>query len=80
MVEYVDTAVFFCSRFVQDDVEEVVLIEAVSEDEALDVLIRRENGLEGIAWGLSSERCGYLWWFVVRLEGMEKFGVKLIVI
>jgi hypothetical protein len=30
-------------------VEEVVLIEAVSEDdEALDVLIRREKGLEGI--------------------------------
>jgi hypothetical protein len=49
MVEYVDTAVFFCSRFVQEDVEEVVLIEAVSEDdEALDVLIRREKGLEGI--------------------------------
>jgi hypothetical protein len=53
--------VFFCSRFVQDDVEEVVLIEAVSEDEALDVLIRREKGLEGI-W---CEVVGWMWIFVV---------------
>jgi hypothetical protein len=47
MVEYVETGVSFCSSFVQDDVDEVVLIEDVS-DEALEVLVRREKGLEGI--------------------------------
>jgi hypothetical protein len=47
MVEYVETGVSFCNSFVQDDVDEVVLIEDVS-DEALEVLVRREKGLEGI--------------------------------
>lgn len=67
MVEYVDTAVFFCSRFVQEDVEEVVVIEAVSEDEALDVLIRRENGLEGMVCEGCCGGCGSWWWFAGRL-------------
>jgi hypothetical protein len=65
MVEYVDTAVFFCSRFVQDDVEEVVLIEAVSEDEALDVLIRREKGLEGMV-------CEVVGWFWCLCDGLQE--------
>jgi hypothetical protein len=50
MVEYVETGVPFCSSFVQDDVDEVVLIEDVS-DEALDVLVKREKGLDGIVAG-----------------------------
>jgi hypothetical protein len=50
MVEYVETGVSFCNSFVQDDVDEVVLIEDVS-DEALEVLVRREKGLEGIVVG-----------------------------
>jgi hypothetical protein len=50
MVEYVETGVSFCSSFVQDDVDEVVLIEDVS-DEALDVLVKREKGLDGIVAG-----------------------------
>lgn len=46
MLEYVVTGVFFCRSLVHDDVDDVVLMEAVSDDEALDVLLRRENGLE----------------------------------
>jgi hypothetical protein len=46
----VETGVPFCSSFVQDDVDEVVLIEDVS-DEALDVLVKREKGLDGIVAG-----------------------------
>lgn len=44
--------VFFCRSLVHDDVEEVVLIEAVSdeeeEEEALELLVKREKGLDGI--------------------------------
>jgi nitroreductase len=47
IVEYVGIEVFFCSSLDQDDVDEVVLIEDVS-DEALEVLVKREKGLEGI--------------------------------
>jgi hypothetical protein len=50
MVEYVETGVSFCSSFVQDDVDEVVLIEDVS-DEVLEVLVKREKGLDGIVVG-----------------------------
>jgi hypothetical protein len=46
MVEYVETGLLFCSSLVQDDVDEVVLIEAVSEE--LELLVRREKGLDGI--------------------------------
>lgn len=46
MVEYVETGLVFCSSLVQDDVDEVVLIEAVSEE--LELLVRREKGLDGI--------------------------------
>ena len=46
ILEYVVTGVFFCRSLVHDDVDDVVLMEAVSDDEALDVLLRRENGLE----------------------------------
>jgi hypothetical protein len=46
MVEYVETGVFFWSKLVQEDVEEVVLIESVSEEALLEVRVRREKGLE----------------------------------
>lgn len=46
MDEYVTVGVFFWSSLVHEDVDDVVLIEAVSDDEALDVLLRREKGLE----------------------------------
>jgi hypothetical protein len=48
MVEYVETGLLFWSKLVQEDVDEVdevVLIEDVSE-ETLEVRVRRENGLE----------------------------------
>jgi len=51
MLEYVVMGVFFCSSLVHDDVEEVVLIEAVSDDddeEALELLVKREKGMDGI--------------------------------
>lgn len=51
MLEYVVVGVFFCRSLVHDDVEEVVLIEAVSDDEeeeALELLVKREKGLDGI--------------------------------
>ena len=52
MLEYVVMGVFFCRSLVHDDVEEVVLIEAVSdeeeEEEALELLVKREKGLDGI--------------------------------
>lgn len=50
MLEYVVMGVFFCRSLVHDDVEEVVLIEAVSDDEeeALELLVKREKGLDGI--------------------------------
>jgi hypothetical protein len=50
MVEYVETALSCCSSLVLDDPDEVVLIEAVS-DETLEVLVKREKGLEGIVVG-----------------------------
>jgi hypothetical protein len=46
MVEYVETGVLFWSKLVQEDVEEVVLIESVSEEALLEVRVRREKGLE----------------------------------
>ena len=46
MVEYDETGLLFCSSLVQDDVDEVVLTEAVSEE--LVLLVRREKGLDGI--------------------------------
>lgn len=46
ILEYVVTGVFFCRSLVHDDMDDVVLTEAVSDEEALDVLLRRENGLE----------------------------------
>lgn len=50
IVEYVETGVLFCSSLVQDEVDEVVLIEAVSDE--LEVLVRREKGLDGIVVGV----------------------------
>jgi hypothetical protein len=47
MVECVETALSCCSNLVLDDLDEVVLIEAVS-DETLQMLVRREKGLGGI--------------------------------
>lgn len=47
MVEYVDTALSRSSSLVLEDLDEVVLIEALS-DETLDMLLRRENELKGI--------------------------------
>jgi hypothetical protein len=50
MVEYIETALSCCSSLVLDDLDEVVLIEAVS-DETLEVLLKREKGSEGIVVG-----------------------------
>lgn len=55
MVEYVETGLFFCSSLVQDDVDEVVLMDAVSEE--LEVLVRREKGLDGIFVDLMMNVC-----------------------
>jgi hypothetical protein len=49
MVEYVETGVFFWSKLVQEDVDEVdevVLREFVSEEVTLEVRVRREKGLD----------------------------------
>jgi hypothetical protein len=47
MVEYVKTVLSCCSSLVLEDLDEVVLIEALS-DETMDMLLRHEIGLGGI--------------------------------
>jgi hypothetical protein len=47
MVEYVETVSSCCSSLVLEDLDEVALTEALS-DETLDMLLRRENGLNAI--------------------------------
>lgn len=75
MVEYVETGLFFCSSLVQDDVDEVVLIEAVSEE--LELLVRRENGLDGIFVDMMDEVC---FWYgsLVLLSAWDDEGMKLV--
>lgn len=62
MVEYVETGLPFCSSLVQDDVDEVVLMEDVSEE--LELLVRREKGLDGIFVGCDRWCMVLVWGFL----------------